>query len=93
MDFKAGNGLSNKNNLDTEKSFLETIESRYKTTYFWALFVLLKEEDNSIIFTILGALILFFQLLIFPFHPNVAKVLPRSTLSGNRNRFSPSSTM
>lgn len=71
MDFKAGNGLSNKNNLDTEKSFLESLESRYKTTYFWSLFVLLKEEDNSIIFTILGALILFFQLLIFPFHPNV----------------------
>jgi hypothetical protein len=92
MDFKAGNGLSNKNNLDTEKSFLETIESKYKTTYFWALFVLLKEEDNSIIFTILGALILFFQLLIFPFHPNVVLVSLRSTPSGNPSKSSPSST-
>jgi hypothetical protein len=51
MDFKAGNGLNNKNNLDTEKSFLESLESKYKTTYFWSFFVLLKEEDNSIIFS------------------------------------------
>jgi hypothetical protein len=71
MDFKAGNGLNNKNNLDTESSFLESLEAKYKSTYFWALFVLLKEEDNSIIFSILGALITFFQLIIYPFHPNV----------------------
>lgn len=72
MDFKAGNGSGNKNNLDTEKSFLESIESKYKDTYFWALFVLLKEEDNSIIFSIIGAFITFLQLLIYPFHPNVS---------------------
>lgn len=76
MDFKAGNGSGNKNNLDTEKSFLESIESRYKDTYFWALFVLLKEEDSSIIFSILGALITFLQLLIYPFHPNVRPADP-----------------
>src|SRR3990167_3164356 len=71
MDFKAGNGLNNKNNLDTEKSFLESIEAKYKTTYFWSLFVLLKEEDNSMIFSILGSFVTFFQLLIYPFHANI----------------------
>ena len=71
MDFKAGRG-GNKNNLDSEKSFFEKFEAKYKKTYFWALFVLLKEEDSSIILALLGALITFLQLLIFPFHPNVS---------------------
>lgn len=71
MDFKSGNGLSNKNSLDTEKSFLDNLEARYKNNYFWALFVLLKEEDTSMIFSVLGAVISFFQLMIYPFHSNV----------------------
>ena len=71
MDFK-GAGSSAKNNLDSEKSVLERFESRYKNTYFWALFVVLKEEDSSLILALLGSIILFFQLLIFPFHPSVS---------------------
>ena len=71
MEFKGG-GSNNKNNIDSEKSYFERVEAKYKKTYFWALFVLLREEDSSFIIAFLGSLILFLQLLIFPFHENVS---------------------
>jgi hypothetical protein len=83
MDLKAGNTLNNKTNLDGEKSFLENMEAKYKNTYFWALFVLLKEENSSIILTILSAFITFLQVMIYPFHPNVGSRSYRSALSGS----------
>lgn len=71
MEFNKAGKASYKNNLDSEKSLLERFEAKYKKTYFWALFVLLKEEDSSILLTMISALIMFLQLQIFPFHPNV----------------------
>jgi hypothetical protein len=71
MDVKTGRG-GNKNNMDLEKSFFEKFEARYKKMYFWALFVLLKEEDTSLVISLISAFITFLQLQIFPFHPNVS---------------------
>ena len=49
MDIKAGHSSNNKSSLDSEKSLLEKLESELKTIIFGVLFILLKEEDSSLI--------------------------------------------
>jgi len=93
MDFK-GAGSNSKSNLDSEKSVLERFETKYKNTYFWALFVVLKEEDSSKIIALVGSFILFCQQLIFPFHPSVQLLLTlRLSLFGQQMIFTRLSTI
>jgi inner membrane protein involved in colicin E2 resistance len=72
MDIKAGHSSNNKSSLDSEKSLLEKLESELKTIIFGVLFILLKEEDSSLILAMLVSFWMFLQLLIFPFHQNVS---------------------
>jgi hypothetical protein len=72
MDIKAGHSSNNKSSLDSENSLLEKLESELKTIIFGVLFILLKEEDSSLILAMLVSFWMFLQLLIFPFHSNVS---------------------
>jgi len=45
MDLKDNNSTANKNNIDTEKSTFERLETEVKNTIFSVVFVLLKDDE------------------------------------------------
>lgn len=68
---KNSNMKNKKGSSDAEKGLLGRFQTETKNTIFGVLFVLLKEEDSSIIVTIIVHFFLFLQLLIFPFNEHV----------------------
>ena len=73
MDMKAVNNSGNKSSFDAEKSQLEKMEAEIKSSTFGVLFVLLKDEDTSIVVAFFFALIQFLQISLFAFHENVGQ--------------------
>ena len=70
MDIKTASNV-NARNLDSDKSWFEKIETELKNIIFGALFILLKEEESSLIIALLYSFWMFLQILYFNFHEKV----------------------
>jgi hypothetical protein len=80
---KVGAANIDKGSLHPDKGIFKKFGQEVQSLVFGVLFVLLKEEDTSIIIPLIINGFQFFQLLIFPFHPKVP--FPHPTFPNNHS--------
>jgi hypothetical protein len=80
MDIKASDS-NNKTNIDSEKGAFERFETELKNSIFGVLFLILKDDEMSIVLAFIISVIQFLQILYFPFHPIINAIWASETIA------------